>query len=650
MRQPRQKRPWLEHRSQVAHVLSSPMNSRHRTILLVLVGAGLFATGYYVGGRRLNFFPSADLQLASGGSTAFTPPRGSADPKGSELSRLTEGLSDYRKQQRLYVYAERLTAAEMAGALNDALHLPLSQRNAALAVLLGRWSEFDPEAATRYASELPKSAESQELRERALRVWAGRDFSAALAWSLKQEKGDNRNRCLSELACHIATTDPAGAMRFVQSHFKPAEVAFAYQRLFVAWAERDFESAYAEVQALEPRLRSPLLLAVLQTRVEKEPRRVLEAASALKNLEHTGSLIDSALQTWVKRDLATAQQWALTQPPGRLRGAAIYECSASAARYDPESSLNWALNNLEGKEQDYALGSALWVIAERDRDAAISKARSFANDRTRESALGTVASAIAGTDPQTALQILGELPEGEARTTSTRSVCASWALNEPKAAAQWLMDHTSETEQPYTLRQIVQDWERNDPAAALAWAAALPASARKSEAVSLLLYNVVRNDSEAARSEFEKLDPETQREAGERIAQGWAYNDSKGAIQWATGLPDAEARIKAIKGAISVWAFQETTAAASWIDSLPAGPERDGAMQTFAIVTADKDPQEAVSWALSIGDSSVRHDALRKVLNWWVSHDKAAALSWLQTDTSIPGALKTELQGGGGGR
>jgi hypothetical protein len=617
---------------------------RKRTAVAALGCVGIFAIGYYLGGRHSADAPNGDLLRWT--ANVINPASNSrADSEShGELFHLTEETSDYRQQQRLYAYAERLAAADIPRALNEALHMPLTQRNAALAILLGRWSELDPEAATKYATELPKSADPQQLRDRALSVWAGKDFNAALAWSLTQEKDNSRNRCLAELACVVAEKDPMRAMEFVRSHFKSNEVNFAYGRVFTLWAERDFEAAFAAAQAIESRSRTHLLLGVLQTQVEQDPRRVLDAVSGLKQWDTSGSLIQTALETWFRRDPAAAQQWTLSQLPGNLRSAAIYQYAVSAARQDSEGSLNWIFDKLEGKEQETAVRVAVWQMAERDVDRALTKARSLADERTRQVALGAVASGLGGTDPQRGLQILAELPEGEIRTDSTRSVCAWWAQSEPAAAAQWIVENTTESEHPYTLTQIVQDWQRSNPTEALAWAESLPSSARKVQAVNQLLYDLVRDDPEAASAQFANLDPETQRGSGEGVGRGWAYNDPKASIQWATSLSDDEARAKAIKGAYSAWGFQETPAAAKWIDALPAGPDRDAAVASFAVTTNSKDPQGSVAWALTIGDELARQNALRQVITSWIERDKPAAGTWLLGDNSIPQDLRMELQ------
>jgi hypothetical protein len=624
------------------------MSPRLRTAAAAFMCTGACVVAYYAGTRYLIGAGGPALRLVNANEAAARVSTSEPSAAG-ELSRLVEDVSDYRQQQRLYIYAESLAGADIPAALNEGLYLPLSQRNTALEVLLGRWSEIDPEAATKYAAELPKSADPLRLHDRALAAWGGKDFGAALAWSLKQEK-DDRNRCLGELAGVIAKSDPARAMEFAEKHFKGPDRYWGYTRLFPAWAERDFEAAFAAAQSINSPVRLQALSSVLNAHLEKDPRRVLQAMAELKNWDLSNTMLQLALETWTKRDAAAAQNWALSQPPGNLRAAALHQCAYSAAKLDPEVALAWALDKLEGKEQENGIRWAFWAMAERDLDAALARARGVVDEQTREAALGVIVSELARTEPQLALKTLNDLPEGSAtRRDCLRTICIYWSNTDPPAAAQWIVENTTQSEYPYMLTQIVQDWERSDPSAAISWAESLPPGARKAEAVSQLLYTLVRNDPATASARFEAMDTETQRGAGERLAQGWAYNDAKASIEWASGLADDEARAKAIKGVISIWGFQEAPAAAKWIDSLPAGLDRDAAAQSFAVSTVSKDPQGSVAWALTIGDEVIRQSALRQVVSSWIERDKSAAATWLASDTSIPPDLKAELQQSAGG-
>jgi hypothetical protein len=558
------------------------------------------------------------------------------------LPAVVPGESEYLRQEKLFSFAQSLSPAEIPAALHEALYFPVSQRNLALSVLMGRWAEVDPAGAVKYTMELPFSAEPSQLREKALSRWAAKDFDGALAWTLSQKRTEVRYACLATLACSLAEIDPKRALEFVATHAKTGEAMTAYSRLYGLWAEKDYAAALASAQSAEPRFCSSLIATILEKRAEKEPREVLETIKALRNLSFATPAAQTALATWMKRDPTSAREWILKLGRGNLRRTAIYQSLQVAGPRDAQETRRWASENLKGKELETALDTIFLFAAREDVEAALSDARVLPEGSARTSSLTAVTKCLADADPERALKLADELPEGAARASAVSYVCQVWAQRDPRAAAQWAFDHLPA--EADGLGNIMEYWQTTDVSGAFHWLESLPSNARKNHLISSTLFSLMYYNTESAPTEFAKLQPDSQRAGAESFSRVWMSRDPEAALEWTTAISDDETRANAIKGAISSWGYYHAEDAAKWVNELPAGLDRDVAAQSFATTVVEKDARGAIEWASSIADDLRRENALRQVLTSWIGRDKAAATDWLATDTGLPETLRSELQ------
>src|SRR4051794_14699634 len=104
------------------------MNRTQRSLVFVVAFCVAWLLGYAIGqnGR----YPAAAQSRAE-----KRPPAAAEEGvvSGAGLEKFVEGQSEFRKQKNLTSYAATLNAEEMPAAINEALHLTLEHRNAALA-------------------------------------------------------------------------------------------------------------------------------------------------------------------------------------------------------------------------------------------------------------------------------------------------------------------------------------------------------------------------------------------------------------------------------------------------------------------------------------------------------------------------------------
>lgn len=617
------------------------MNSTLHYSVLALGFGVAWAFGYLVGGSSFH-------RNSSHGSAQGTPlpiKEGANSALASTaLGRLMEGKNDFQRTRSLYEYSLTLKAEDMAGAVNEAMRLPLTHRNMALGVLFARWAELDPASAVQYAQLLPKSANAGFLRRTALNAWAEQNFDAALAWAKSLEKGEARNDSIAAVAGQLAKRDPNAALQLIAENFAGRDASAAYDSVFSAWAETDFAGAYSAAQGLaDPGMRTRAMRAALGQKVETDPRLVIESIRNAKLSELRWDLGNRAMSRWAERDLNAARDYALALPAGELRDQQLQTVAREMARRDPRAGLEWLRNLPEDSSRDEALQGLFSSWAGSDSKAALEAARELPEGRLRDNALAQMAQNLVDTDIKTTLAILKELPTGGPSENAQQQIAWRWARVDPKGAAEWFAENAGENNR-WVLSQVMSEWSRNDPEAALQWTSSLPDSRQnKGELIGNVLSNLVRNSPAEAVAQFDKLPAAQQASAAAGLAASWAWRDPAAAAKWVTSLKDEIARVTAIGNVASNWGNRDVNAAARWLETLPVGAPRDTAVQSFANSVVQKDPEGAVAWALTIGDQGKREGALSSVVMNWARKDQTAAAQWVQKTDSLTPEMKSRM-------
>ena len=613
----------------------------HYSVLALGFGVA-WAFGYFVGGSS-----SGSSSTRGASSTTPLPIKDGANSAlaSTAIGRLMEGKNDFQRTRSLYEYSLTLKADDMAGAVNEAMRLPLSHRNMALGVLFARWAELDPASAVQYAQLLPKSANAGFLRRTALTAWAEQNFDAALAWAKTLEKGEARNDSIAVVAGQLAKRDPNAALKLIGENFAGRDAGAAYDNVFSAWAETDFASAYAAAQGLtDPGMRTRAMRAALGQKVETDPRLVIESIRTAKLSELRWDLGNRAMSRWAERDLNAARDYALGLPAGELRDQQMQTVAREMARRDPRGAIEWLRNLPEDSSRDEALQGLFSAWAGSDSKAALEAARDLPEGRMRDSAMSQLAQNLVDTDIKTTLAILKELPAGGPAENAQQQVAWRWARVDPKGAAEWFVDNVGENNR-WVINQVLSEWSRNDPEAALQWASSLPNSREnKGELIGSVLSNLVRSSPAEAVAQFDKLPAEQQASAAPNLAGSWAWRDPAAAAKWVTGLKNEDTRTSAIGNIASSWGNRDVAGATRWLETLPAGNTRDVAVQSFASSVAQKDPEGAIAWAMTIGDQGKRDGALQGVVMNWARKDQNAAAQWVQTTNAITPETKARLQ------
>jgi len=191
-------------------------------------------------------------------------------------------------------------------------------------------------------------------------------------------------------------------------------------------------------------------------------------------------------------------------------------------------------------------------------------------------------------------------------------------------------------------------------------AAATETFDRRSRTIGVLTNELVsQRGLDGARSAVEGMAAGSLRDGlTTQLAEKLAEKDAPAAVEWAFGLPEGDAKSRALAETISEWAKKDAAAAGAFMTKLPATAETDRSRESYANAVAQKDPQGAIAWASTITDKDRQQRTVENVARTWVKQDAATAKEWI-AQSSLPAEVKTRIQspsrtgtggtGGGGG-
>ncbi len=255
---------------------------------------------------------------------------------------------------------------------------------ARLETLFTELAASDPLLALEYAAQISGVRQQRSTINSILRIWAGQDGAAALAWyrdtsenlplALREERlqsilaGYGASDARGALA-YVAAMDPTGSggrrmqLSAYQSVFDGlvesgrinlaldalAGIGDASMRgdlqlgLIQSWAGQNPEAVALYLDGLADEIPANAHATLVRAWAELDPTRAAAHVSSL-GAEHPdfGRATASVIAQWTQYDIAGPGEWLNTLPasPEVDRSVAIY--TARAAREDPEGAMSWA--------------------------------------------------------------------------------------------------------------------------------------------------------------------------------------------------------------------------------------------------------------------------------------------------------------------
>ncbi len=287
--------------------------------------------------------------------------------KAEESQVISSKESDVEKVKEL---AEK----DPEAAAKWAIQLPkVGARNMAMGQVAECWANKDPKSAAKWVMGLPEKYNTYLIADVAGR-WAYNDPDAAIEWVMQLPKGNtpiiiegalytkdiSRNRAICKVADNWAYKFPEAAAKWAMQLPKGEARDGAIGNVAYRWAWVDqSKSPGAAVEWVmklpEGDARNKAIANVARGWAVNDPEKAMNWATGLPEGEARNEAIRCAASIWVKKSPETAAKWALQQPDGRTRDKAIDEVFREWRGKNFETAINWANELPKGKDRDQAL-------------------------------------------------------------------------------------------------------------------------------------------------------------------------------------------------------------------------------------------------------------------------------------------------------
>ncbi len=287
---------------------------------------------------------------------------------------------------------------------------------------------------------------------------AKRDFELAMRIALDIEDSRTRNALVRGILHAHAAVDPKTALaaaldlRPILSdgetptlEYRRQEIAFrqALSAVISGWATTDPEGALAYVnEQVEDRYRGQSLNTIYRAWADVDPEAALASAAELDGWRRR-EVVQSIYREWGQSDpLAAISHASENQEDGRTKN----EATSRILR-------EWAVADLSV--------AVAWVE------------RTTANREEAAGALRGVAYGLASEDPATAAELMGLYPELASSRGLASRVVREWSREDPAAAAEWTANITDANARGDAIKTTARNWAAQDLGQAFTWAQGL---------------------------------------------------------------------------------------------------------------------------------------------------------------------------------
>jgi len=309
-----------------------------------------------------------------------------------------------------------------------------------------------------------------------------------------------------------------------------------------------------------------------------------------------------------------------------------------------------------------------WIdsLAAEEFEAAVDRFRSLGLTEARMGEYAMLLTAWAEVDPTSALAYTTK------NTTSgmaTGTVLSAWVSRDPEAAIAWAKsNHEGDEANPYMVG-IIRGLVGSDPVRATALLQEIPFSEERGEALQAMMPHLLQLGAESAKKWISELSDERLRDgAVARFAEELAKQDPAGTASWLIqnlsdtsvrsmdevfrewakadptaalanfeGLPEGEARSRALRGIVMVDARNNPQAAADLMNRFPADIT-DRTVQHFIWNSFENAPEVAANQIGSIQDERSRNRMYERALSGWLERDQVAAQKWIDS-ANLPASV-----------
>jgi ribosomal protein L18 len=417
-------------------------------------------------------------------------------------------LPDGQRQKRLEEIARAVAIVDIATAvtLAESVLTPESDRRFFQAGLMVRWAETDPQAALDFAMAYAPGKANPDERLAAvtglLRVWAGKDAGAALAWVEKLPGGFERQNCYAVVLAWLAESDPQRALAQLKDMPVGRERGAVLERIAALLGGKDPAGAAEFGKALPAgSSRDQFLQQVAVAWIAKDPKAAVNFILELPASGLRDDLMRSAVSVWARTDGPAAASFSETLPFNRMWS--MTGVGYNWAVSDPAAAWQWSLTIADDETRRSSLGGVLRCLATRSKldDAANYASQLSGDDQVR--AVRSLLIDSSDLDPDWTARWVASFPAGETRNQAVEKLVQHWSEKDPMATANWLAEQPQDAAFQAGARRLIPGMIKASPATAWDWAMVLADPDVKQERLEIVAKSWLGSDTSAARARIQ---------------------------------------------------------------------------------------------------------------------------------------------------
>jgi hypothetical protein len=210
-------------------------------------------------------------------------------------------------------------------------------------LMIRRWVEIDPSAATAWVMAMPAGAAREDAFENIAILRANHDLAEAVAWVKNLPAGPEKESAQFAIANEAVRTRPEEALRLVSELPESAANDELIRRAAMEWTGKNQVDALAWAKEIEDAdLRSRVCAGIAIAWSETDPAAAgTFAANDISPGRLQNDLVVSIVQRWAQTAPEEAAAWVADFPPGELRQAAVENLASIWRQSNPERSKEW---------------------------------------------------------------------------------------------------------------------------------------------------------------------------------------------------------------------------------------------------------------------------------------------------------------------
>ena len=521
--------------------------------------------------------------------------------------------------------AESLTSPASAGTLGE---------------VIGIWARRDPQAAVGFLNQLPAGQGPRVAWQAMLVQLSGSSPETAASLALQAPIGSQRLKLVETVAGRWSELDPQAASRWAESLMDPALRKVALASTLLQLAATDPKAALELAGKHGLKSMTDGLYQTLAGEMAGRPEEAMKWMETLPSNSARNAAFGGFIEKWAADNPSAAAAFATNLPPGVRRTTAVATVAAALASDDPAAAIVWVQGLPSAQEKSSAAQSMMWEFSQHDPKQGLQLINSLPPGPNRDQLFGTLASGWAENDLDGAVEWLKASPAGSARDAALSSLSDQWANTDPVGAADFANRLPAGEETTAFISTVAGAWAATDPKAALAWAQRLESPESAKDTVQSIIARWAQDSPTDAMAFARSLsDPDAQKVAVLAAMNSWAEHNPQDAAQSLASIPDVEMRSEAASRLIETWAGHEPVAAARWLADQPLENRTDEAVASLASSLAHFEPASAMQWAAAVQDPDRRRLETVRLAQSWFQNFPSQAEEWLKTAQLDPQTL-----------